>query len=76
MHIFIPAWFIIFPLVWVGMGILLWPVVMVRCHNSLKHNAGWTWKTTLFGRRFNIFRWVVGTLAAVVLWPWALWEVR
>lgn len=75
MHIYLPSWLIILPIAWVVIGIVLWPIIMVKIHRQMSHNKGWTWKTTIFGRRFNFFRFVFGTLVCIIAWPWALHEV-
>lgn len=73
-------------LVWVGMGLLCWPVVMVRYHHMVSHNKGWTWRTTLTGRspRYpdtlsHVRHWVrvvVGHVVLVLAWPVGLYEAR
>lgn len=75
MSIFIPEWVFAALIVYVGMGVLMWPVLMVRATKALSHNKGWTLKTTIFGRRFNLFRFVIGHLATVLLWPFAMREI-
>ena len=82
MTIYLPEWLLILPMVWVGMGLLCFPVVQVRLHRKWGHNPGWDWRTTLFGRRNNrtrrsqAFRVATAWLAIVLAWPLALLEVR
>lgn len=78
MHIYIPLWI---PLAYLAIGILLQPYIFFRVHVNMRHNIGWTWATTFFGRRYNrplwkyILRVVVGYVLQIVLWPWALREL-
>jgi len=79
----IPTWAIAYTLgVWLGMGLLCWPVVMVRYHHMMGHNVGWTWRTTLAGRPNpahpvrHAVRVLTGHVVLVLAWPIALHEAR
>ena len=69
--------FLVLLLTYVGMGILMWPVLMVRFNRAMRHNVGWGWRRTLLGdrHRFRPFRVVFGHIATVLLWPVAMREV-
>jgi len=78
MHIYIPEWLVAFAIfagiIYLAIGILLLPYMFYRIHQSMKGNPGWTWKTTLIGRKFGI-RSILAPIFSILLWPWALWEL-
>ena len=92
LHLTIPgavvATLTILALTWVGMGLLCWPIIMVRYHHMMAHNRGWTWVTTVWGRDpchphhhyqhhvRHAVRAIVGHVVLVLAWPIGLYEAR
>jgi hypothetical protein len=75
MTITIPTWAFVAVALYLAVGVALLPYIYFKSHQALKHNTGWTWKTTLFSRHFNLFRFIASNLLMVAAWPLALKEL-
>lgn len=75
MSIFIPEWVLLIPVIYIGMGVLMWPVLMVRVHRAMRHNHGWKWQRAITGWNISILRVVIWNIITIIAWPWAMREV-